>query len=325
MFTVYQKAEMLPREWDKIVTENPFMSRETLKQLEGLNPCQQTYHFSQDFNTALVSYRLKLNLFTFTRGLTLKIPLNIIGVPLSVSSPGLIYDERYREELIQYLRTLKGPHIILNAKDGLKLPKGITLPSFQLKVEWKTMEEYYNSLRSHYRYRCKKAAGKLGEIKIEELAEQQSFNEEMYQLYLEVFENSNEKLEKLSIDFFKYFPAKIITFTLKKEIVAFIQLMEKGEELVFLFGGFKHSLNLHYDLYMNLLLTIIDYGIKGGFKSIELGQTAEETKLKLGARGQVKYLYAFHHNPMVNKLIQRWIPSLSYQAYDIEHHVFKGE
>ena len=43
----------------------------------------------------------------------------------------------------------------------------------------------------------------------------------------------------------------------------------------------KHKLNHDYDIYISLLLKIIEYGIKNKFKIIDFGQTADEAKLKL--------------------------------------------
>ena len=50
----------------------------------------------------------------------------------------------------------------------------------------------------------------------------------MYRLYLEVYEHSEAKLEKLPIEF-QEFPAKIFKFTLNNETIAFLQLVAKGK------------------------------------------------------------------------------------------------
>jgi len=76
---------------------------------------------------------------------------------------------------------------------------------------------------------------------------------------------------------------------------------------------------------MNMLLLIIRYGIENGYKCIDLGQTAEETKMKLGALQQPKSMYIHHSNPVLSILFDRLAGRFSYKHYEIVHTVFKGE
>lgn len=326
MFKVYKNANDLPPAWGEITEENHFMKRDTLKKLEMVNPCKQQYHLHEAKKMALVVYELKLDLFTFSRYLSFKIPVRIIGIPLSVSSCGYaIGDQENMEDFHQYVKSLKGFYIILNTQDELKMARGDTLPTYKLKIRWSTLEDYISSMRSNYRYRLKKATKRFSDVKMEVLEDNNLFGEDLYRLYEEVYSRSNEKLEKLSMDFFRRFPSKIIKFTLNEESIAFVQLVEHDKELVFLFGGFKHQLNQAYDLYINMLLEIIHYGIKKGFESIDLGQTAEETKSKLGALKHSKYMYLHHSNFLISFVLNRLASRFSYKDYRVAHNVFKGE
>ena len=325
MFEIYHHAKELPARWDKVMGERLFLCREVLDKLEKLNPCKQQYHLHREKKLALVSYQLKLDLFTFTKKLSLKIPMRIIGIPLSVSGRGYVAAPEDLEELSLYIQSLQGFHVVLNADEGLGLARGSTLPTCKIDLQWNTFDDYVNSMRSHYRYRAKKAMKKFVKVKVEALADRQLFDEEMYHLYEGVYENSKEKLEKLSIHFFREFPAKIFTFKVHGKVIGFVQLVEKSGELVFLFGGFEHSINQSYDLYMNMLLQIVRYGIERDYRSIDLGQTAEETKLKLGAVQQPRWMYVHHSNKILNKIIGTWIDTFSYKKYGVFHNVFKGE
>ncbi len=326
MFKTYRKACNLPDLWDEIAGENPFLKRDILSKLDGLNPCSQTYHLNEEKKIALVSYRLKLDMFTFSKHISFKVPLNVIGIPMSVSKCGYsIVDKNKLDDLSEYIKSLKDFHVILNSDDNLMLARGNTLPTYKLPLEWSTMDEYILTMRSHYRYRIKKAIKKFKGVKIEELEDNNLFGQDMYRLYCRVYENSSEKLEKLSIDFFRKFPSRIIKFTVNNEAIAFIQLVERGKELIFLFGGFNHSLNGRYDLYINLLLEIIRYGIENGFKYIDLGQTAGETKSKLGGIQHNKYMYVHHSNKIINFILNKLVDKFSYNQYHVSHNVFKEE
>ncbi len=324
MFITYEQASNIPTSWDEINDNNPFLNKEYLSRLEKLNFCYQRYHLNEREKIALVSYRLKLNIFTFSRNLSFKIPVNIIGIPMSVSKKGYhIKNPTQINKLNNYIKSLNGFYVILNANDNFNISKGNTLPTYRITIKWGSFVEYISCMRSSYRYRIKKAIKKFKDVEIKELSDNRSFDEKMYKLYCNVYENSSEKLEKLSIDFFKEFPAKIIKFSVNNEVIAFVQLVENGEELIFLFGGFDHALNQSYDLYINILVKIIQYGIDEGFKYIDLGQTAEETKSKIGAIGQEKYMYVHHSNRVIDFIINRLIDKFSYNQYKVTHRVFK--
>lgn len=326
MFKIYDNAYNLPEIWDEIVGDHPFLKRDALRKLQDVNPCSQRYHLNLEKKIALVSYKLKIDLFTFSKYFTFKIPVNIIGVPMSVSKCGYVVgNQDNMDDLTRYIKSLKGFYVILNSQDLLKIARGKTLPTCKIDIQWDTLDDYMSSMRSHYRYRMKKAMEKFARVKVEELIDNSQFDEKMYDLYVNVYNRSNEKLEKLSIDFFRNFPSKIIKFSVDDEAIAFIQLAGNGDELVFLFGGFIHGLNQKYDLYMNILLEIIKYGIEKGYKHIDLGQTAEETKLKLGAIQHTKYMYVHHSNSIMDAIISRLIDKFSYSHYEISHRVFKEE
>jgi hypothetical protein len=150
------------------------------------------------------------------------------------------------------------------------------------------------------------------------------FDNRLYGLYTAVYDKSEYKLEKLTIDFFREFPSTIIAFYLGTEPVAFVQLAENSGELVFLFGGMDYSLNSKHDLYTNMLLAIVKYGIDRGFKTIEMGQTAEDTKMKLGGRSYTKSMYVNHSNGLINTLVNKAIGFLSYKQKNLSFNVFKG-
>ena len=90
------------------------------------------------------------------------------------------------------------------------------------------------------------------------------------------------------------------------------------EELIFLLGGFHRSYNERLDLYYNLLLKLVDYAIEKGYKYLDLGQTAEETKLKLGLANTQNICMLTIAIPFQRE-ISKLIPSFSYQPYAIKH------
>jgi len=286
--------------------------------LEKVNPCSQSYEVNHD--CILVTYFLRLNLFNFLGGLSFKINAQIIGLPISISEKGYRGDEKNIEAHI-ILR--KGLKILLNGNSGFKNP-GKTLSTFVFENRFVSFKDYLDSLRSSYRRRLKKALSKRELIKINKF-DRKDFNGNHYKLYLSIMNRTKNPLEILPIEFFANYEAELYEFISKdtNEIIGFIQLKEMKDRLCFLFGGFKQEDNEPYDLYYNMLLKIVETGIEKKVRVIEFGQTAEESKLKIGCVEVPRYLYVHHSNPVVNWVIQILLPLFSYKPYQIKHHVFK--
>ncbi|MGE5679048.1 MAG: GNAT family N-acetyltransferase [Pseudomonadota bacterium] len=326
-FETYKSAKELPACWDRLAGENLYLKRKQLEILESVNPCGQAYTIFScpEPDSLLVTYRLKLDIFTYSR-VSLKLPVVIAGIPCSVSSCGYVAGENTEVQLFDYLRNLKGAKLVLNSGDIFKaegFARGLTLPSCRLDMRWSSFEDYLLDMRSHYRYRLGKAIGRFSGIRQSMLADNSLFDDSLYSLYENVYNKSEFKLEKLPISFFREFPSRIIAFYLEKKPVAFVQMAENGSELAFLFGGMDYSLNMRYDIYTNMLIAIMRHGIEKGFKTVELGQTAEDTKQKLGGDPVIKYMYVNHSNSFINLLVKRGISILSYRPRGLSFNVFK--
>ncbi len=332
MSNVYYKsflsAEQLPDSWDSIAGDNIFLQKKYLSVLEMTNPCSQTYtiFYCPEPDSILLTYKLNLDIFTYSL-FRLKLPVVIAGIPCSVSRCGYVVGKKTEAQVFEYLRNIKGAKLVLNSEDDFKadsFAKGFTLPSSRIEIRWNSFEDYLSETRSHYRYRLNKAIQRFSEIKQVTLQDNSLFDHQLYDLYTAVYNKSEYKLEKLPIDFFREFPATIISFYAGTKPVAFVQLVENSHELIFLFGGIDYSLNLKHDIYNNMLLAILRYGIDRGFRTIEMGQTAEETKLKLGCKAATKYMYVNHSNVLINLLVHKGIGLLSYSQKDLSFNVFKG-
>lgn len=316
-------------DWDEAVLDHPFLNRNILTALEITNPCGQQYHlfYKNDLNSVIVTYRLNLNIFTYWKG-NLSIPVRVIGIPCSVSQCGYVIGTETQVDVYIAIQNLKGATLCLNIPDDRQFKgfsSGETLPSYKMKLSWLCFDEYLTSLRSHYRYRIRKALQKGENLKINTLVGNRLFDESLYALYLEVYNRSEFKLEKLPITYFKEFPANITVFSAKGQKIAFIQYMENKDELLFLFGGMDYATNGQYDTYMNMLLEIIRIGIKRRVKGIDLGQTAGKTKMRLGATASFRGMAARHANPMINFIVGKLMPTLSLRLEETSYNVYKGD
>ncbi|MBN2011346.1 GNAT family N-acetyltransferase [candidate division KSB1 bacterium] len=319
-------AHDLPDEWDRAAKHN-FLKRTSLQAIERANPCGQLYYISQSSTSCsvAVSYQHRLDILAYGPG-SLRLPVTIIGIPCSVGFAGYWFEAETGQAILAQLRTSRGALLILNSHEVTSLDGfafGTTLPSCKLHVRWTSLDEYLNTMRSHYRYRWNKALEKARDLAVRRLDASEQFNEIHYSLYHNVYQRSAFKLERLPIDFFKTFPAVIDVFEINEIPVAFVQTTHFEDELIFMFGGLEYRLNLQYDLYLNMLLHIVRLGIEAGCNSIDLGQTAEGIKHKLGCFYAGKTLHATHSNLIANFLVQKFISVLSYRAPEFNFRVFK--
>jgi hypothetical protein len=322
-----KQAVDLPPFWDDLVKGNVYMSRQFLQFMESVNNCNQEYGLCyQDKKpvACFVVFKKKYDLFTFTDLINLPVEISFIYLPLSVSEAGI----KFNLDIGDQLKTINGLKIILNTHDDEDLSnfvKGNHLPTCVMDISWESLEEYFAALRSNYRHRCKKALKVGKSIEKRLLENTQEFSREMYGLYEQVYDNSKYKLEKLEYGFFKNDFSKIIVFEVDDHPEAFVQLIENGDQLIFEFGGFNYQNNHRYDLYANMLLTILEYGINNKFKKIDFGQTAEDAKLKLGCYLDKKFLLISHSNRFLNFLLKRTIALISYKQKRYDFNPFRKE
>ncbi len=321
---VMRSAAALPDDWDTVAGDNYFLKRDSLVALESANPCDQRYHFTGDsgYTSIAVTYRHRINLLSFGVG-ALYLPVTIVGIPCSVSCCGYRFYPDSEAAMVSHLRGLRGMKLVPNSgeEEIVGFTSGFTLPSCVLNICWRTFSEYISSMRSHYRYRVRKAIARWDKVEAKEVR-RSDFGDDLYPLFESVYSRSKFKLEKLGISFFQTFPAEIVQFSVGGEIIAFVQMLRKGSEMIFMFAGMDYGLCERYDTYMNILLYIIRRGIDGGCRTIDLGQTTEAVKGRLGCQLAEKRLHAAHSNPLFNRALKRMSKWLGYSYAGEAYNVF---
>ncbi len=286
--------------------------------LEGVNPCKQEYYLGE--KSLVISYNLKLNLLNFIGLFPLRIKTRIIGLPISICEKGYF---GALDEVVEIVKSMKGLTIILNGNKDLN-SRAKTLSTFIFNNNYKTFNDYINSLRSPYRRRVNRALSHRNKLIIREFNHDE-FTNEHYSLYRRIIERTDNPLETLSMDYFIKYDAILYEFLDRsiERLLGFIQLKIIGSQLYFLFCGFNREDNKEYDLYYNMVLRIIEEGINLGVDRINFGQTSDESKLKIGCIKEERYLSIYHHNRTINRVLQLLLPYFSYKPYDVKHNVFK--
>ena len=299
-----------------------------IKILKNGNPLSQTYYYidnGSDYAFFIV-YDNRMNLFTFGKA-SLFMNIQTVAFPCSLSCGGYLTNNI--EFMLSYIKTIKGCKLVLNVDslakaDGMSF--GETLPTCVLKLDAKVKnkEDYLSSLRSQYRRRMNLAIKRCADIELKQICDASI---DIYPLYLQTYERSDYKLERLSKSFFDEIDAQKIVFFEQCKPVGFVMLKQTAKRLVFMFCGMDYEMNDRkiscVDLYYYMLFNIVDYAIRNDCDSIDFGQTSENTKLKFGAVLEKRYFYAHHTKPVLNIFAMLGRHVLEYRYDFPDYNVFK--
>ena len=294
-----------------------WLSKESLEKLKGASDTPFRCVTHPEY--LCTEYDIKLNLFTFGR-FKCRLPMTVVGFPASIDHVG--YEGMFSALVRDYKRR-KGLFLALNLLEepGLPVAKAQTLATCVFSSAYSSFEAYVAALRSGYRRRILAALEKGKALAVCKI-ENSDFTEEMHGLYLQVLLHSKYPLETLNSDFFRRFEGDIFAFYEGETAVAFTALLRKGERLHFIFGGMDYEKRDRLDLYYNMLLFILRYGIACGAKAIDYGQTAEQTKLRLGCDLERRYMAAFCGNRCIDWLLRHFGGMLGYKEPLNDYRVF---
>jgi hypothetical protein len=327
--TEAHRAANLPELWDRLALDY-FQTRGFLEHTEKYNPCKQRYYMlfqNGILITGLVMYTIRLDLFTY-----LAIPspfrMNIVGIPCSVSSAGIIGSYPHLSMLLSHIKGKeKGFLLVLNLNSKLPVKGfifGRTLPTVLLEGRFDSWEDYAQSLRSDYRRRIKRLSRSFSGIKITR-GECVIFDEQMYDLYLGVLKRSKGKLETLSMEFFQKLPSNfhLTTCCDQGKVIGWFITTTFGEKTYFFLGGIDYKQNELHHTYFNTLIEILREAIEKKASCLDLGQTAEIPKIRMGGKIMEKYMLGYHSNRVIRKLLVAGKSLLEYATIVQEAHVFK--
>lgn len=327
--TCISRALDLPENWDRAAVDY-FQTREFLNHTEKYNPCNQRYYLlyqNGTFKTGVVVYTLKLDLLTY-----LHIPspfrMNIAGIPCSVSASGLIGNPIYLQQIIGQLKIReKGMLLFLNLDSGLaenEMITGKTLPTILLTNQFSSWDEYLLAMRASYRRRIKQLSIPFSAIQRKQV-DCSCFDDRMYDQYLRVLKRSKGKLETLSMDFFQNLPSNfgLTAFYRAEKLMGWYISSTFNKKFYFFLGGLDYKENRKFNTYFNILLSVVKEGIGKSASIIDLGQTAEIPKLRLGGKLVEKRMLGYHSSRLMRKLMKAGKSLLEYSTFVQEPHVFK--
>ncbi|MDP3786623.1 MAG: GNAT family N-acetyltransferase [Candidatus Omnitrophota bacterium] len=186
------------------------------------------------------------------------------------------------------------------------------LPKAEIRVRWKSFDEYLNSMRSNYRCKIVKSMDKCAKanVSIRALKNPLENSRDLKRLYDNVSHQAKEiKREQVSEIFFqdidKYLGEEAVILAASKDekLIGFMLALFNGKELISALLGLDYDYNREYYVYFNLFYRTIELAVEKGMGKIDMGITTLDPKKDMGSDIVALNMYMKHSNPLLNKII----------------------
>lgn len=323
------KPEELDERWDELAGCY-YMRKEFLSHLHKFNYCSQLYYELSDDGVLIagtITYTIKTNLLTFLNVPT-PVSFRVIGLPVSIASPPVFGNRADIDFLLdELLKAERGLILGLNfLEDHLpdKVVNMRTLPTIVLSLPFNSMAEYGKSLRHPYRRRLHRISEKFEGVE-SVTSECSTFNDLHYDLYLQVMNSSTTKLEILKADVFRYLPDnfELTTLYAGRNMLFWYILCRDASQLYYFMCGMNYKYRDDYQVYQNSLFSIVEAAMAMKYNVIDLGQTAEIAKMRIGGLPSERRMFMYHRNPVIHSLIRLIRPFITYRTGHQKANVFK--
>lgn len=201
-----------------------------------------------------------------------------------------------------------------------------SLPMTRLNIDYASFDDYMaKALKSSTRAKLRRkfqAAGKADPISMEIVTDISPLVDEVYPLYLQVYDRSKLHFEKLTKAFLcelgREMPDKARFFLWRQhgKIICFTLCMIEGDEFYAEYIGLDYSVALDLHLYHYAVRDMINWAIAHGFKWFRSSGLNYDPKLQMRHLLDPVDLYVRHTSPIVNAVLKRALPLLEPTRYD---------
>ncbi|KAB1156646.1 8-amino-7-oxononanoate synthase [Flavobacterium luteum] len=202
---------------------------------------------------------------------------------------------------------------------------------FSVADNWKTEDDYINSLSKKYRDQYKRSRKKGEGIKKKRMNLNDIIANEtvIYELYFHVAKNAPFNTFFLPKNHFRVFKELMhdkflfYGYFLNEKLIGFNTLIKNGKVLDTYFLGYDDTLQREKMLYLNMLYDMIFYAIKKDFKEIIFARTALEIKSSVGAKPIETFGFISHSNSLINRKMSKLFNYLEPKTIWQERNPFK--
>lgn len=268
---------------------------------------------------------------------TLMVGCSVGEAHLATTLPAEIIAETLSKDIVRQARSLAAQLIVLKEfpscyRNPLHcfvqrgFARAPSMPMTILDIGYDSFERYMEkALKSSSRRKLRKkleATAGVSDIRLSVTDDATSFVDELYPLYLEVFERSRMRFEKLTRDFFRQLGQrmndKVRFFAWRRgnTLVAFSLCMVQGDALFAEYVGFDYTVALDLHLYHYAVRDMISWGISKGYKWFRSGALNYDPKLHMKHRLDPIDLYVRHTSALANAIFRLAVPWIVPARYD---------
>jgi Acetyltransferase (GNAT) domain len=207
-----------------------------------------------------------------------------------------------------------------------------SMPMTMLDIGYDSFDAYMaKALKSASRRKLRKkleATAGISDIRMSVTDDATGFVDEIYPLYLQVFERSRMQFEKLTKDFLRQIGQrmgdKVRFFAWRRgsNLVAFSLCMVQGDSLYAEYVGFDYSVALDLHLYHYVVRDMISWGISKGYKWFRSSGLNYDPKLHMRHRLDPIDLYVRHTSALANAIFRLALPWIVPVRYDATLKLF---
>jgi predicted N-acyltransferase len=203
--------------------------------------------------------------------------------------------------------------------------RGPSMPMTRLDIRYDSFEQFLDKAlsgkaRRNVRRNLKASAGADLHMEIVDVTD--GLVDELFPLYLNVFNRSAFHFEKLTKDYFLGLGARmkdkirLFTWRLGGRLVAFNICMVAGDEFFSEYIGFDYAAALDLHLYFVVVRDTIEWAIRQGYRWFRSSGLNYDPKLHLRHQLDPIDLYVRHVSALPNLVLKRAMPLMTPARYD---------
>ncbi len=211
----------------------------------------------------------------------------------------------------------------------IRLP---SLPTLRMELRWPSFSAYGADMRAGYRRqlaatrRAGRAAGLRCRVSAHPLADCDRF----FPLYEQVMDRARYQLERLNLAFFRNvlrsFPeaARLLLLERGDELLAAALVLESPGLTTFFMTGLDYGRSREWQVYENLVTEVVADAIAAGRPRLQLGQTSNDLKGRLGGVPEERWLFLRYRTRWAHALLRLAGPLLFPATAVRPRHVFRA-
>ena len=245
--------------------------------------------------------------------------------------------QRLAGAIVKQARQLRAPMVVLKEfpteyREPLKsfmdqeFSRIPSMPMTKLNINYDDFDDYMSkALNSSTRRKLRKKfsiSARASPIHLTLVGDITPIIDEVFPLYLKVYERSKLHFEKLTREFFckigPLMPDKSAFFVWRQDgkVVAFSLCMFEGDAFYPEYVGFDYSVALELHLYHYVVWDMISWAIANDYKWLRSSGLNYDPKLHFRHKLDPVDLYVRHCSPLINAALKRVLPWIEPTRYD---------